>query len=256
MHEIFTHLVLHLHTTKTSLVGHKQVDILGILLDTSRHKLLLSPKTLLFFSSLSWPFRRYTSLHQLQVPPKMFRSFAGLANSFSVAGIYSRLLWSMQGSGSTNFSTNFPAFLLPSPLSPIKVMTGPSLSYSANRQPCRLSHTWIRNLEWWTALPKNFHVGRNIWPGYSTKLVTEESMGRWAVSGTTMYPHLASSSRPRKVQKSTSSRSWWPYSPFNTSQPASATDTSASSPIFWVPSMWCPIFPPVRRYLWPRCGIF
>lgn len=84
-------------------------------------------------------------------------------------------------------------------------------------------------------------------------------MRAWAggvISGPTMCPPRAFSARFRKGHTSTSSRSRRPYSPFSTSQPATVTNTSASSPIRWLPSTRCATLPPVPLELWPSCESF
>lgn len=156
MRALFSRLGLSMHPTKTDFSGKQALEILGIVVDTSSARFLLSPEKLRKVETGARRLLSYAGQHRRHVSTRALRSFAGLANSVGLAVVDARL----------RLRELFNA------LSPVPAMHAP------RRQP-RLSHAGLRDLKWWANLSKNPHVGRMVWPKPAVALFTDASMSGW-----------------------------------------------------------------------------
>jgi ribonuclease HI len=88
---LFRRLGLWLHPTKCDFSGRRELEILGILVDTRRAMFLLSPTKLRKLETAARRLLAYASSHRRHVPARALRSFAGLGNSTNLAVVDARL---------------------------------------------------------------------------------------------------------------------------------------------------------------------
>lgn len=91
MKALFSALGLQLRPDKCDFSGSRQLDILGILVDTERALFLLSKKKLSKIELQARQLLRYASQHKRYVRVKDIRKFAGLGNSVTPAVVDARL---------------------------------------------------------------------------------------------------------------------------------------------------------------------
>jgi Reverse transcriptase (RNA-dependent DNA polymerase) len=91
MRFLFARLGLALHPTKCDFTGSRSLEILGILVDTSRAQFLLSPAKLRKVEGAAQRLLAHARAHRRHVPARALRSFAGLGNSTGLAVVDARL---------------------------------------------------------------------------------------------------------------------------------------------------------------------
>jgi hypothetical protein len=82
---LFIQLGLWLHPKKCYFSGQRELEILGILVDTRRAMFPLSPVKLRKLETAARRPLAYAASHRRHVPARALRSFAGLGNSTNMA---------------------------------------------------------------------------------------------------------------------------------------------------------------------------
>lgn len=193
MRSLFTRLGLALHPDKCDFGGKRQLEILGIVVDTDRALFVLSPAKLRKVEGHARRLLRYASRNKRCVKATDIRQFAGLGNSVSPAVVDARLrlreLFNALADGMTNVTSTCHGHVASLGQSERSRCHGASNgARSATKGRRRLSHAAMRDLQWWARLSCNQHVGRAVWPQVDARIFTDASMSGWGATWNGLVP--------------------------------------------------------------------
>lgn len=161
--ELFSRLGLQEHPNKCEITVRHQLEILGIVVNTSRALFPLGAAKRAKFRTQARRLLCHTAQHRRFARVTDLCRFAGLINSVSTAVV--------------DACVRLPEILY-------------SLTASVTCQ-ARLSDAGIQDLQWWARLSIKRYLGRRVWPALDALVFTDASVGGWRATWNGMV--LASS---------------------------------------------------------------